>query len=79
MITAADRRSHPGREQNWYPISKITFQRCIEDYYRGDESAIDDAAIKAVKKYSKALAEHFVNAERGRWIYGYSAAIGGAA
>jgi hypothetical protein len=60
--------------------AKVAFQRCIEDYYRGDESAVDEAVIKAAaNKYSKALAEHFVNAKRGRWIYGYSAAIGGTA
>ena len=60
--------------------AKIAFQRCIEDYYRGDESAVDEAVVKsAATKYSKALAEHFVNAKRGRWIYGYAAAIGGAA
>jgi len=60
--------------------AKIAFQRCIDDYYRGDESATDEAATKAAaKRYSKALAEHFVNAERGRWIYGYSTAIGGTA
>jgi hypothetical protein len=60
--------------------AKVAFQRCIEDYYRGDESTVDEAVIKtAAKKYSKALTEHFVNAKRGRWIYGYSAAIGGTA
>ena len=60
--------------------AKVAFQRCIDDYYRGDESAVDEAVVKAAaKKYSKALAEHFVNAERGRWIYGYSTAIGGTA
>lgn len=46
--------------------AKIAFQRCIEDYYRGDDSAVDEAAVKAAAtKYSKALAEHFVNAKRG--------------
>lgn len=60
--------------------AKVAFQRCVEDYYRGDESAVDEDAIKAAaKKYSKQLAEHFVNAERERWVYGYSAAIGGTA
>lgn len=60
--------------------AKVAFQRCIDDYYRGDESAVDEVVVKAAaKKYSKALAEHFVNAERGRWIYGYSTAIGGTA
>jgi hypothetical protein len=60
--------------------AKVAFQRCIEDYYRGDESAVDGAVMKAAaRKYSKALSEHFVNAERGRWIYGYSTAIGGTA
>ena len=60
--------------------AKVAFQRCIDDYYRGNEPAVDEAMVKATaKKYSKALAEHFVNAERGRWIYGYSTAIGGAA
>jgi hypothetical protein len=60
--------------------AKIAFQRCIEDYYRGDESGVDEAVMKAAaRKYSKTLAEHFVKAERGRWIYGYSTAIGGTA
>lgn len=60
--------------------AKIAFQRCIDDYYRGNEPAVDEATTKAAARlYSKALAEHFVNAERGRWIYGYSTAIGGAA
>jgi hypothetical protein len=60
--------------------AKVAFQRCVDDYYRGDESAVDEAAMKAAaRKYSKALAEHFVHAERGRWIYGYSTAIGGTA
>lgn len=60
--------------------AKVAFQRCIESYYRGDESAVDEATVKAAaKKYSRALAEHFVNARRGRWIYGYATAIGGTA
>ena len=60
--------------------AKVAFQRCIDSYYRGDESAVDEAMVKAAaRKYSKAVAEHFVNVERGRWIYGYSTAVGGAA
>jgi hypothetical protein len=60
--------------------AKVAFQRCIEDYYSGDESAVDESVIKAAaKKYSKALAEHFVNAKLGRRIYGYSTAFGGTA
>ncbi len=42
--------------------------------------SVDAAVVKsAARKYSKAIAEHFVNAERGRWIYGYSTAVGGTA
>jgi hypothetical protein len=60
--------------------AKVAFQRCVDDYYSGDKSAVDEDAMKAAaRRYSKALAEHFVNAERGRWIYGYSTAIGGTA
>jgi len=60
--------------------AKTAFQRCVEEYYSGNQATMDEATVKdAARKYSKALAEHFVNVELGRRIYGYSTAVGGTA
>jgi hypothetical protein len=67
----------PGAETYY---AKVEFQRCLDSYYRANTAEVDRPAMEAAaKNYSKALADHFRNERRARFIYGYVTAVAGAA
>jgi hypothetical protein len=73
-----ERLAEVARQGSSTYYAKVEFQRCLEDYYRGNESDTDKVQMEAAaREYSRSLSELFRDAERAKTVYDYATAVGG--